>query len=170
LNSSIFVNSSILSPDLSVRLENLIQFPNETKFTLIYQASKDGFGLKDFHSKCDNISNTLMIIETTDSFILGGFTTVSWSLRNTTTEDTYHYDSNAFIFSLTNTLNQSFKMNVNKPDSAIYTGTDHVENILYLSYDLPNLNEDNSSIFIGGDSFYASQIEVFVVDGKLLTK
>ena len=196
MNSSIFVNSSILSPDLSVRLENLIQFPNETKFTLIYQASKDGFGLKDFHSKCDNISNTLIIIQTTDSFILGGFTTVSWSLPNTTTEDTYHYDSHSFIFSLTNTLiNESFKMNVNKPDSAIYTGTDHVENILntiigfgqsdlvindysnvninyawskeYLSYDLPYLSEGNSSLFIGGDSFFASQIEVFVVDGKL---
>ena len=197
LNSDIFVGSSILSPPLGVQLKNLIQFPNETTFTLIYQASKDGFGLKDFHSKCDNIPNTLMIIQTTDSFILGGFSKSSWSLNNKTTNtDTYNYDSNAFIFSLTNALTdqKDFKMNVNKPDFAIYSGSDHVVNIMstmigfgqsdlllndysnvninyawyneYLSFDLPDLLAGNSSLLVGGDSFFTSQIEVFVVDGE----
>jgi len=184
-----------LAQDLSVQLKNLLQFSNETNFTLIYQASKDGFGLKDFHLKCDNITNTLMIIQTTDSFILGGFTTLSWFRPINNNTDTYKYDDNAFIFSLTNALNgtnQTFKMNVNKPDSAVYTGSDQVENILskvigfgqsdlvlndysnvninyawfneYLSYDLPALFQGNGSLIIDGDSFFTSQVEVFVVD------
>ena len=169
-----------------------MKFPENTSFTLIYQASRDGFGLKDFHSKCDGIFNTLIVIQSTDSFVMGGFTAADWSQNNQS--DTYHYDNNAFIFSLINPLNQSFKMNVNKPDSATYMGLDHIDGIVnqilgfgqsdlflndysnlninygwkndILSYDLPQSLAGNGSILIGGDFFISAQVEVFVVDGN----
>jgi hypothetical protein len=190
LNSSIFLNSTILSQDLSVQLEQLIQFPNETKFSLIYQATNDGFGLKDFYSKCNNISNTLIIIQTIyPGFIMGGFTTKVWPQ---TTTDTFTYDMNAFIFSLINPLNQAFKMNINKPDSATYTGADHILSIMNknigfgqsdlllndysnvninfawasnaLSYNLDASLAGNGSLLISGKYFLTAQVEVFVVD------
>jgi hypothetical protein len=171
-----------------------MQFPSETTFTLIYQATKDGFGLKEFHSKCDNISNTLMIIQTIDSFVLGGFTTAIWS--EITQADTYHYDNNAFLFSLINPLNETFKMTINKPDSATYLGADHILSIMnkilgfgqsdlflndysnvninyawvndVLTYDLPVSLEGNGSLLIGAENYFlTSQVEVFVVDGKI---
>ena len=38
----------------------------------MYQASKDGFDAKDFHSKCDGIPNTLTIFKASgSSFIFG---------------------------------------------------------------------------------------------------
>jgi hypothetical protein len=40
-------------------------FNNEPEVKLIYRASRDSFAASSFHSKCDNISNTVTIIKTT---------------------------------------------------------------------------------------------------------
>ena len=66
------------------------------EINLIYNASEDGDKITDFHSKCDNKSNTLMIIQTTTQYIFGGFTKVGW--KNVKGEDIY--DDNAFCFSV----------------------------------------------------------------------
>jgi len=58
LDSIIFQNSTILTQSQSFSLQQLINFASSTKINLIYQASRDGFGLKDFHSKCDGVLNT----------------------------------------------------------------------------------------------------------------
>ncbi len=95
LNSSIFMNSTILTQENSLRLLNLIKFPDDLKvkffrykrsyfnlfklylikFTLIYQASKDGFKSSDFHRKCDNQTSTLVVIKTNlknKTYVFGG--------------------------------------------------------------------------------------------------
>jgi hypothetical protein len=41
---------------------------------LIYRASQDGFEANDFHSKCDQKPNTLMIIKSEHGNIFGGYT------------------------------------------------------------------------------------------------
>ena len=42
---------------------------------LLYRATEDGFGVKDFHRVCDKKGPTLTIIKTTTDHIIGGFTT-----------------------------------------------------------------------------------------------
>ncbi|KAL7544862.1 hypothetical protein ACHAWF_008226 [Thalassiosira exigua] len=46
---------------------------------LLYRSSRDGASSENFHSKCDNQGCTLTIIETTDGFVLGGYSNVPWS-------------------------------------------------------------------------------------------
>ena len=63
----------------------------------LYQASIDGDSVRDFHNKCDNIPNTLVIIKSSGNRRFGGFTSETWeSCENCK----YKYDKNAFLFSL----------------------------------------------------------------------
>ena len=79
-------------------LMKLCEFSPNDKFTLLYRGTQDGFGAKDFHSKCDYHSNTLTIFKAKgSSYIFGGFTSVEWDSSND-----FKTDPNAFIFSLTN--------------------------------------------------------------------
>ncbi len=75
-------------------------FDNLTEARLIYRASRDGFAASSFHSKCDNISNTVTIIKTTSNSVFGGFTSAPWACYGG-----WNYDINAFIFSLRRTGN-----------------------------------------------------------------
>ena len=61
----------------------------------IYQATIDGAEPTDFHSKCDNISNTLTIVKSIGNKRFGGFTSNSWDSISE-----YKDDQNAFIFSI----------------------------------------------------------------------
>jgi hypothetical protein len=49
-------------------------------FERIYDATNPAHGweAKDFHRCCDEKGWTLTIVETTDNFIFGGFTTAEW--------------------------------------------------------------------------------------------
>ena len=95
----------------------LCEFSLGDKWSLLYRATKDGFGAKDFHSKCDGHSNTLTILKAKGSeFIFGGFTTAEWD-----SSSELKSDANAFIFSLTNKDNKPLKMKViPNEQSAIY--------------------------------------------------
>jgi len=62
---------------------------------LIYRCSKDGDSYSIFHSKCDGISNTLVIGKSESNKIFGGFTSQSWDQNEET-----KYDDNAFLFQL----------------------------------------------------------------------
>jgi hypothetical protein len=81
----------------------------------LYRGTRDGFGAKSFHSKCDNKSPTLSICKAHDSsYIFGGFASVTLN-----GSQTFKSDPNAFIFSLTNKDNQPLKMKVD-PDRHKY--------------------------------------------------
>jgi hypothetical protein len=57
------------------------------KWGLLWRGSRDGFGARDFHSRCDGHANTLTLIVTAASeedvggFVFGGFTPVEWESR-----------------------------------------------------------------------------------------
>ncbi len=158
-------------------LHNLTNFPSSTVYTLIYQATKNGFSINDLHSKCDGILNTLMIIKTTDSYVFGGFTTQDWSAQL----GSFQSDSNAFLFSIINPFNQSVKLSISLPDFAIVSDKSEIlfgyeivlndnsnENISYgwtsniNSYSLPSFVNDTGSLLIGGNPyFFSSEIEVY---------
>ena len=84
------LNSSILTNDKEIsELMSLCEFPVDQKWRLIYKGSEDGFKSSDFHSKCDNKTNTLVY--------------------NTIYEDDKP-DPNAFIFSLINKEHRPLKL------------------------------------------------------------
>jgi hypothetical protein len=47
-------------------------------FKLLWRASRDGFGVAEFHRGCDGHANTLALILDTDGNILSSFTPVEW--------------------------------------------------------------------------------------------
>lgn len=67
----------------------------DLKFELIYSTTRDAWNNAGFHSKCNNINNTLIIIKTTEDKIFGGFTTKNWNSQQGVLKD----DKNAFVFS-----------------------------------------------------------------------
>lgn len=198
LNSSIFQNSTILTHEASVSLQLVLNFSSSNlSFSLVYQASRDGFGLSDFHSKCDGLLNTLMIIKTADSYVFGGFTTQDWSAVNG-----YQKDYHAFLFTLRSHLNEAIKLSIINPYYAIYQGPNLVnhdnndnnfigfgQNDILLSdhsniyssyawqlnesvsYELPsNLELSNCSLLIGGNTrFDTAEIEVYLVDREFFS-
>ncbi|KAJ5079815.1 hypothetical protein M0811_04128 [Anaeramoeba ignava] len=99
---------------------------------------KDGFPAQKFHSKCDNKGETLVIIQTTDKYIFGGFLEIGFPSG----DFRYLKDPNAFIFSLKNPNNnipQKFKIQEGKEDYAIrYNRNDGPRFDFGATYSLPN--------------------------------
>ena len=74
----------------------------------LYQATIDGDGGINFHSRCDNIPNTLVLIKSAGNRRFGGFTSVQWT---SSTSGEYKDDPNAFLFSLDKQKIYSYKKN-----------------------------------------------------------
>jgi hypothetical protein len=73
-------------------------------FTLLYQATRDGFRDQTFHSRCDSHANTLCLILDTNGNIFGGFTPLTWDSSNYAHSVTWKSDptSKGFLFTLKN--------------------------------------------------------------------
>jgi hypothetical protein len=100
--------SQIVTDKQIQELMSVCEFDLKDKWSLLYRGSRDGFGAKDFHSKCDNQSSTLTIIRAEKSnYIFGGFTTSFWDNSNQ-----YKSDPNAFLFSLTKKDDKPLKMKI----------------------------------------------------------
>ena len=65
----------------------------------LYQATIDGGEPEIFHKKCDNISNTLVLIKSEGNRRFGGFTPIPWKSYFSKPED---IQNKTFIFSLDN--------------------------------------------------------------------
>lgn len=96
------------------------EFTLNENWRLIYRGSRDGFGAKKFHEKCDGNSvdehPTLTLFKAKESgFIFGGFTNESWF----SSEMRHKEDPKAFIFSLTNRDNRPCKMKTSNPAESI---------------------------------------------------
>ena len=98
-SSNDLVQSKILScSQLQADLMKLCDFSlNSCKWSLLYRGTRDGFGAKGFHSKCDGHTNTLTVLKVGE-FVFGGFTMVSWD----SSPNQWKADTNAFLFSLVN--------------------------------------------------------------------
>lgn len=69
-----------MNEDEQTQLFDLCCFKlSSEKLTLLYRATRDGFGARAFHSMCDNFAKTLTIIKTKNGDILGGYTNQTWS-------------------------------------------------------------------------------------------
>ena len=94
------VNSDIMKYfDLNLIETGIKKKQNKTikKLTLLFRASRDGYGYSNFHSKCDGKVNTLILVETTNSRRFGGYTECQWDQSNNYKNGPY-----SFIFSFDN--------------------------------------------------------------------
>ena len=143
----------------------------------LYQATIDGDGAINFHSKCDNIPNTLVIIKSAGNRRFGGFTTQTWDSSNK-----YKDDKNAFLFSLDKQKIYPYKNDGYAIDSckdygptfglgnAIYLGNNAIQQkqlYTYESYSSSSYNfyGDNNGLSEDGKSsyIYPTDYEVFQV-------
>ena len=144
----------------------------------LYQATIDGDGAINFHSRCDNIPNTLVLIKSAGNRRFGGFTSVQWT---SPTSGEYKDDPNAFLFSLDKQKIYSYK----NDKKAIYCHKDWgptfgaAHDILIGQHSIQekhlwtgesssscsyNYNGDNNALSeSGGSSIYAAEYEVFQV-------
>ena len=137
-------------------------------------ASKDSFKSDVFHSKCDKITNKLIIVKSNDN-VFGGFSTVKWSGEG------YKNDKKAFIFSFKNKHNKTFIMKVKNASNAIKTDLKNTvqfgDGDIFISnnsnanhysyshignnYELPDLKHENHFSFMAGSkNFRLKEIEV----------
>ena len=66
-----------------------------SNFELLYQASIDGFGYENFHKKCDDKNNTIVLVFTDNNRIFGGFTELEWG-----DSSQWKIGTKGFIFSI----------------------------------------------------------------------
>ena len=61
---------------------------------LIYKGTRDGDDAKSFHSKCDDLKGSLIVIKSDEEIIFGGFTQEKWS-----GDCVFKLDDTSFLFS-----------------------------------------------------------------------
>jgi hypothetical protein len=111
-----FKSLILLTPKLSFDLVRLCEFSTHQKWKLLYRGSRDGFGARNFHSKCDGHSRTLTIIRSLGTKnIFGGYTEACWDVKGGNC-----FDEKAFIFSLINNESKPCKIKISKPSNAIH--------------------------------------------------
>ena len=63
---------------------------------MLFRKSNNGNSFDEFHRLCDNQGKTLVLIQTDNNLIIGGYTTKDWN-----TSEKWYYDDQSFLFSLT---------------------------------------------------------------------
>ena len=150
--------------------------PGKT-FRLLYRASRDGFQAAQFHARCDNQGPTLVVIRSTNNYVFGGYAGASWA-----SSGGWINALRSFLFSLTNPSgtgpHQFFCCDSTR---AFYAHSSYGP-VFGSAYDLcindkfnatpssigfPSAYSDTSSqgrhVFMGSDSFFVSELEVFAV-------
>jgi len=89
------IQSSILRGQEVAKLNEWIKASGNSKYRLLFRASRDGFKAETFHQKCDGKGKTLVIVQSTKNHVFGGYTEKLWHNAGC-----YQYDSNAWIYLL----------------------------------------------------------------------
>jgi len=149
----------------------------QKQFKLIYKATRDGLNATNFHQKCNNQGETLTVFQSSDGYLFGGYTPISWTSRGS-----HAFDQRTFIFTLTNPYYiQPTKFPNSGPnhnntysiyDVASYFPTFGGGNDISCqgntcSFNFPWAFSDStgrgSNIFTGSNSCQVKEIEVFLV-------
>ena len=72
-----FENSEIMTDEEHRRVLKGWLAPHKGEWRRLFRASRDGFAVKTFHTKCDNKGPTVSVIQSGNN-IFGGFTEFSW--------------------------------------------------------------------------------------------
>jgi hypothetical protein len=169
-----------------------LPFPEfrQKRFSLLWRGGRDGFGKRDFHSRCDGHANTLTLIEDTDGNIFGGFTPLVWESRKYDPKvsgiNCYKADPSlkSFIFTLKNPQNvpaRKFALKARAVERTIYCSSEYDPNFCDIRVaDNCNANTNSSTLdfggnytndtgldgrtfFTGSEKFQVKEIEVFEI-------
>ena len=93
------VDSKILSENelfkLNLMISDHMNKPMGLQWKLLFRGSTDGYGLKNFSSKCIGIKDVIVIIETTKHNVFGGYTSIGFPDKPGSFRD-----EKAFIYSI----------------------------------------------------------------------
>lgn len=153
----------------------------DKKFNLLYKAEKDGFAGATFHAKCDGKGATVTIVTSSEGWVFGGYTPLSWNAAS----NNYATDSSnqSFIFSLKNPRDEKpAKFGLSNSSRAIYCnngygptfGGNHdivcynnansASNYTHLGGNYSNTTGlDGQTFFTGKYNYTAKDIEVYQV-------
>ena len=170
-----FTNKIIKNDDeMNLILNAIHKKPNlKIKVKLLYTPTLEENSWRDFHNYCDNKGPTIVLCESTTGKRFGGYTSVSWDLKNAG-----YNDINAFLFSLDN--KKIYDKGNNKQ---IYCGNNHGVHFwggtlaLIWNEDGKFIGENQSSHYTkgqecfnvpmnalsGADKFYMKEMEVYQV-------
>ena len=98
-NKQLFKDSLIIKNNI-LYIKNLKKWINSEKdisTQLLYRKSKDGDSFDTFHKLCDNQGENIILIQSKEIFIIGGYTPLNWDNNSGWKED-----NKTFLFSLTN--------------------------------------------------------------------
>jgi hypothetical protein len=96
--AQLLVGSKIVNASQSMQILKFIN-DKKKKWTLAYQATKDGFGTNHFHSKVDSFQESIVIIQSTNKNIFGAYCADTWLGSG------YSNNPKTFLFSLVNSAN-----------------------------------------------------------------
>ncbi len=183
INKYTFDNKSVIMKENEFNLIHLAiksRMNKEVKeLKKLYQATIDGDGAINFHSKCDNIPNTLVLIKSAGNRRFGGFISQTWESHSS---GAYKDDKNAFLFSLDKQKIYSYKNNgnaiYNRKDYGptfgtthdIYIGNNAIQEKKSYTYESSsscsfNYNGDNNALSEDGRAshIFIAEYEVFQV-------
>jgi len=103
-NNSVIMNSKefdLIHLAIKSRLDKEVK-----ELKKLYQATKDGDGPINFHSRCDGIPNTLTLIKSAGNRRFGGFASQTWESPSSQLNKD---DTNSFLFSLDKQQIYSYK-------------------------------------------------------------
>jgi hypothetical protein len=152
------------------------------RFTLLWRGSRDGFGAREFHRRCDGHGNTLTLILDTKGDIFGGFTPAEWEVGDGQSRADPSLKS--FLFTLKNPHNfppRKFALKAEKKNQAIACWDTWGPHFWDISVS-DNCNKGSSSqtgafgghyvndtgldgltLFTGSERFTVKEIEVFEI-------
>jgi hypothetical protein len=160
------------------------------RLSLLWRGSRDGFGARDFHDRCDGHANTLTLIEDTNGNIFGGFTPLEWESRKSNKKggkenNCWKADPSlkSFLFTLTNPHNvpaRMFALKAEGKDLAISCHSEYgpcfnnigvsnncnakSNNVTWLGLCYTNdTGLDAYTVFTGSKAFQVKEIEMFEI-------
>ena len=141
--------STIINNNLELNiLSNKIRllYPGKNViYNLLYRKTRDSDNASIFHSKCDKIKGTLLIIHTNKGYKIGGYTNESWEGDNISKKD-----NTAFIFN----LNYNKIYNIKKDADAIYCSPNFGP--IFSGLNAPSLLINDNYNIKGGESTTAT--------------
>jgi cell division protein FtsB len=154
------------------------------QFNLLWRGTRDGFGVGDFHSRCDRYANTLTLILDTDGNIFGGFTPVKWEPPADSLYERADPSLKSFLFTVKNphkVPERKFALIADKKDFAVNCSPDYGPSFMDIHIaDNSNANLhsyaqffgssytndtglDDKTFFTGSEFFKVKEIEVFEI-------
>ena len=99
-NEKTIFNDSLILNKNNDYISNLNKWINQRegqfKTQLLFRKSINGNSYDEFHRLCDNQGKTLVLIQTANNLIIGGYTSKDWD-----TSEKWYKDDKSFLFSLT---------------------------------------------------------------------